>query len=267
MSCILAAQGYVGSRYARAQAPFGRNNVPRTNFNTAKSASIAGPRESPTRCQYVEYRKHAMRSSAATPTAGSMDEASFFIRNLRALPWQRAAVWLVVVVAASQLSDFFGVRFHPQTGFCAAVAWWQWPVVTACVSSCVTMTCQLWSACTLKTPCIAGKTLPVTAVLFTFLPCTANHCTTFTCYAAPRGTCSVTGLMTEGVGLMSTYTRLSTVALKFQLRTGSWVVSRMSLVPCVFGADVPGSDESTGLPIHWPWLAQALQTMLSRLII
>lgn len=39
-----------------------------------------------------------------------MDEASFFIRNLRALPWQRAAVWLVVVIAASKLSDFFGVR-------------------------------------------------------------------------------------------------------------------------------------------------------------
>lgn len=44
------------------------------------------------------------------PGGGSEDEASFFIRNLRALPWQRAAVWLVVVLAALQLSPFFGVR-------------------------------------------------------------------------------------------------------------------------------------------------------------
>jgi hypothetical protein len=40
----------------------------------------------------------------------SLDEASFFIKNLRALPWQRAAVWTVVVAFALQLSDFFGVR-------------------------------------------------------------------------------------------------------------------------------------------------------------
>lgn len=148
MSCILAAQGCVGSRYARAQAPFGRNNVPCAN--TAKSVSTNAPTESPTRCQYVVHRRHAMRASAAAPAGGSMDEASFFIRNLRALPWQRAAVWLVVVAAASQLSDFFGVRFHPQRGFCAAVASWQWPCVTACVSSCVTMASQFGSACTLK---------------------------------------------------------------------------------------------------------------------
>lgn len=48
-------------------------------------------------------------SSVSAPGGGSEDEASFFIRNLRALPWQRAAVWLVVIVTALQLSDFFGV--------------------------------------------------------------------------------------------------------------------------------------------------------------
>ena len=47
---------------------------------------------------------------AAAEPSGSEDEASFFIRNLRALPWQRTAVWLVFVTAACQLRDFFGVR-------------------------------------------------------------------------------------------------------------------------------------------------------------
>ena len=42
------------------------------------------------------------------------DEASFFIRNLRALPWQRAAVWLVCGMVGWQLADFFGVRFSPR---------------------------------------------------------------------------------------------------------------------------------------------------------
>jgi hypothetical protein len=52
----------------------------------------------------------ARLAAAEVQPSGSEDEASFFIRNLRALPWQRAAVWLIVATAAFQLSDFFGVR-------------------------------------------------------------------------------------------------------------------------------------------------------------
>lgn len=122
MSYILAAQGCVGSRHAHAQAPFGRNNVPRSHCNVAKFANWPAERESPCQSHYVEHRSCTMRASAAAPKSGSMDEASFFIRNLRALPWQRAAVWLVVILAASQLSDFFGVRFHSLTGVSAAAA-------------------------------------------------------------------------------------------------------------------------------------------------
>jgi hypothetical protein len=67
------------------------------NFTSAGHSRARRPR-----CVYPD----------AAPTSGSNseDEASFFIRNLRALPWQRAAVWLVVIVTALQLSDFFGVR-------------------------------------------------------------------------------------------------------------------------------------------------------------
>lgn len=52
------------------------------------------------------------RAAAAVGSAEPEDEASFFIRNLRSLPWQRAAVWVVVATVAFQLSDFFGVRRH-----------------------------------------------------------------------------------------------------------------------------------------------------------
>lgn len=38
------------------------------------------------------------------------DEASYFIKQLRALPWNRAAIWLLVAAAFTQVKDFFGVR-------------------------------------------------------------------------------------------------------------------------------------------------------------
>lgn len=63
--------------------------------------SAAYSRSRRRRCVYPE--------ASLSGLGGSEDEASFFIRNLRALPWQRAAVWLVVIVTALQLSDFFGV--------------------------------------------------------------------------------------------------------------------------------------------------------------
>lgn len=63
---------------------------------------VAHSRAQKRRCVFPE-------TSMPVPGGGSEDEASFFIRNLRALPWQRSAVWLVVLVAALQLSAFFGV--------------------------------------------------------------------------------------------------------------------------------------------------------------
>ena len=87
--------GSVGRRTARAPH---RTQPHRIGISHASNSSLP--------VQYVADRS----TQTQTAPAGSEDEASFFIRNLRALPWQRVAVWLVVGSVALQLSDFFGVR-------------------------------------------------------------------------------------------------------------------------------------------------------------
>eukprot|EP00892_Ulva_mutabilis_P011331 jgi/Ulvmu1/8570/UM045_0012.1 len=109
MSYVLVAQGCVGSRQARPGALLGRSKLPRINRNSTSGNNASFGQRLPPGPSFMDQRKSSIRASAAAPNSGSMDEASFFIRNLRALPWQRAAVWLVVIMTASQLSDFFGI--------------------------------------------------------------------------------------------------------------------------------------------------------------
>lgn len=99
---------------ARARQPFAAGRGRRARDAASKTHTIVQSSNTVGVNVSISNGKElvAVQAERATPhrPADSEDEASFFIRNLRALPWQRASVWLVVVSVAVQLSDFFGVR-------------------------------------------------------------------------------------------------------------------------------------------------------------